>query len=123
MGWMAKASLLSMVGKLLLSGLGVRRRHRSVVLPQLGGAREGIRCYRRRCAPVSCTPRLPTVVSLHVLALLVGLRRRVLVGIGGIWHCNGGGRLGDWHKYLSHMDSVTTRLSKLDRGRLVDAVD
>ena len=122
MGWMAKASLLSVVGRLLLSSLRVWRRHRSVVLPQLGGAREGIRRYRRRCASVSCTPRLPTVASLHVLALLVGLRRRVLVGIGGIWHCNGGGRLRNWRKYLSHRDPVTTRISKLDRGRLVDTV-
>ena len=120
---MAKTSLLSGIGQLLLFGLGVRRRHGSVVLPQLGRAREGVWCYRRRSASVPCAPSLPTVVSLHVLALLVWLRRRILVGIGRIWHCNGGGRLGDWRKYLSHRDLVTTRLSRLDRGRLVGAVD
>jgi hypothetical protein len=49
------------------------------------GAGEGIRGYRRRSASVACTGRLAAVVALHLLiTLLVGLRRRILVGIGGI---------------------------------------
>jgi hypothetical protein len=61
-----------------------------------------------------------------VLALLVGLRRRILESVGRIWHCNGGGRLGDWRKYLSHRELVTGWLSRLvcfDRSRLAGAVN
>jgi hypothetical protein len=77
----SKAGLPGVVGELLLSSLRVRRRGSSAILPQLGRAREGVGRYRRRGASVPCAPSLPTVVSLHVLALLVGLRRRILVGI------------------------------------------
>lgn len=120
---MAEASLLSVGRRLLCCSLLGWRGHRSIVLPQLGSAREGIRGYRRRGASVPGGPSLPTVVSLHVLALLVGLRRRILVGVGRIGHCNGGGRLRDWRKYLSHRDLFARRLSRLDRGRRVGAVD
>lgn len=61
-----------------------------------------------------------------MLALLVGLRRRILEGVGRIWHCDGGGRLGDWRKYLSHRELVAGRLSRLVclvRGRLAGAGD
>lgn len=110
MAWMAKASLLS-GGLLLLCWLGVRRRNGSSVLAQLGSAGEGVGGYGCSGAPVAGAPSLPTVVSLHVLALRVGLRRRILVCVGRIWHCNGRGRLGDWRKYLSHKDLVARRLA------------
>lgn len=123
---MAKAGLLS--SRLLrLCSLGVRRRDGAVtVLTQLWGAGEGVGGYWRSSAPVACASRLPTVGSLPMLALLVGLRRRILEGVGRIWHCDGGGRLGDWRKYLSHRELVTGRLSRLVwlvRGRLAGAVD
>ena len=126
MAWVAKAGLLSSRLLLLrLRGLGVRRRDGAIaVLAQLWGAREGIGGYWRSGAPVACAPRLPTVGSLHMLALLVGLRRRILEGVGRIWHCDGGGRLGDWRKYLSHRELVAGRLSRLVclvRGRLAGA--
>lgn len=128
MAWVAKAGLLSSRLLLLrLRGLGVRRRDGAIaVLAQLWGAREGIGGYWRSGAPVACAPRLPTVGSLHMLALLVGLRRRILEGVGRIWHCDGGGRLGDWRKYLSHRELVAGRLSRLVclvRGRLAGAGD
>jgi hypothetical protein len=124
--WMAKAGLLS--SRLLrLCGLGVRRRDGAVaVLTQLRGAGEGIRSYWRSGAPVACASRLPTVGPLRVLALLVGLRRRILESVGRIWHCDGRGRLGDWRKYLSHRELVTGWLSRLvclDRSRLAGAVN
>lgn len=126
MAWVAEAGLLS--SRLLrLCGLGVRRRDGAVaVLAQLRSAGEGIRSYRRGGAPVACAPRLPAVGSRHVLALLVGLRRRILESVGRIWHCDGGGRLGDWRKYLSHRELVAGRLSRLvyfDRSRLAGAVN
>lgn len=118
---MAESSLLSSRKLLLGGGLG-RRRDRPVVLPQLRRAGEGIRCYWRGCASVPCGPGLATVIPLHGLTLLLGLLQRILVGVGRIWHCNGRGCLGDWRKYLSHRDPVTTRLSRLDRDWLVGAV-
>lgn len=123
MGWVAETRLLSNRKLLLLDRLGARRRRRPVVLPQLGRAGEGIWCYWCRGASIACASCLPTVVSLHMLALLVGLQRRILVGVGRIGHCDGGGRLRDWRKYLSHRDLTAVQLTRLDRGRLEAAVD
>jgi hypothetical protein len=91
-----KSCLVDVAGELLQDWRGWCR-DGPILLSQLGGAAEGIRCYRRRSPSVSCTPRVAIMlVARHLRRslLLVLLVRYALVCIGRrVWHRNGSCRL------------------------------
>jgi hypothetical protein len=94
----AEAGLVHVAGR-LLQALQNRRGHGPVVL-QLRRAGEGIGRYRRGSAPIASPPSVAIVplATRHLrgaLLVVVWLRRRVLVGIGGVWHRNSTGGRGN----------------------------
>jgi hypothetical protein len=120
----AEAGLVHVAGR-LLQALQNRRGHGPVVL-QLRRAGEGIGRYRRGSAPIASPPSVAIVplATRHLrgaLLVVVWLRRRVLVGIRGVWHGDGTGGRGDGCEYLSHLVPGEDSPGVLDRDRRVHA--